>query len=61
MGFAQNANGNTLLHTHIQLIALNAWFPSLPLLTEEGILILSSLVQKFQLKKAEECQTYCEP
>ena len=24
MGFAQNAIGNTLLHTHIQLIALNA-------------------------------------
>ena len=55
MSFIQIIFAITLLNAYNQLIALQIRFPGHTLLTEEGILILSSLAQKLQLKQGLEC------
>ena len=51
MSFTQKIFANTLLNAYNQLIALQIRFPGHTLLTEEGIMTLSSLAQKLQLKQ----------
>ena len=51
MALTQTIFANTLLYTYTQLIVLHIKFPSHTLLTEEAILILSSLAQKLQPKQ----------
>ena len=50
-GFPSKHLCNTLFHYYIQMVELQIRFPSHTLLTEVGILILSSLAQKLQSKK----------
>ena len=49
--FPSKHHANKMLHTYTQLIVLKTRFPSHTLLTQERILILSSLAQKLQLKQ----------
>ena len=55
MSCVQKIFANTLLNAYNQLIALQIRFPGHTLLTEEGIMTLSSLAQKLQLKQGLKC------